>query len=104
MTRSHRGKSDAMSNEQARIILLEDQLDNATHLIEFLHGCLTDERFQYAYPDETQRRVEAIRELVPSRPGCVHSRLVTDCAACVDRTNRQTRRYWAREALGLPHA
>ena len=48
-----------MSPEQARIVLLEDELNTAASTIEFLHGCLMwPEAFRYSYPEHTEARLK----------------------------------------------
>lgn len=87
------------SAEAARIVLLEDALNQAVHTIEFMHGCLTDDRFEYAYPQMTAERVAAIRALVPERPGCVHGRHVEGCEACEAHIHRVKTTTAARGAI-----
>lgn len=78
----------AMSDEQAQIVLLTDALEQAQSTVEFLHGCLTDPLFQYAYPEMTARHLERWHELAPRAPGCVHSRTYEDCPSCQHRVRR----------------
>lgn len=77
-----------MTSEEARIVLLEDALNQAAHTISFLHGCLTDDLYQYAYPDQTLRGLSDIRELVPEHSMCVHSNTSPGCSSCKDRVDR----------------
>lgn len=82
-----------MTPEEARTVLLERELDQAAHTISFLHGCLTDDGYQYAYPEQTARHLERIRALVPEGRLCVHSVMTEGCAACVAGARR--RALWA---------
>jgi hypothetical protein len=81
------------AHDEARMMDLEDALDQAVHTIEFMHGCLTDpEHYSYAYPEQTIARIRQFRELVPARPGCVHSVTNQDCPGCRARIERYERR------------
>lgn len=73
-----------MTNQELedRIFLLEDAVHQAIHTIEFLHGCLTDPIFQYAYPEQTLNHLEQLRELAPPPELCVHSFHKEGCASC----------------------
>ncbi len=84
-----------MKKDQARIIILEDALIEAQHLVEFLHGCLTNPHYKYSYPDQTIRRLEKWNKLVPLPDLCVHSITKKGCKACVDRNERKMRLYEA---------
>jgi hypothetical protein len=68
-----------MTLEEARTVLLERELDQAAHTISFLHGCLTDDRYQYAYPEQTALHLKRIRALVPEGRLCVHSCMTDGC-------------------------
>lgn len=85
--------------EQARIILLEQQLDQSAKTIEFMHGCLTSEHYDYAYSDQTIKQLEAIRKLVPESPVCFHSMSVKDCESCIERVQSQQNRHQAKVAF-----
>jgi hypothetical protein len=90
-----------VTREEARIVLLEAVLDQAVHLIEFLHGCLTsDDIYEYAYPEQTLAKVASARELVPERPVCVHGRRDPGCASCVFHVAERGRQAEARAVLG----
>jgi hypothetical protein len=90
-----------MTREEARIVLLERELDEAVHTIEFLHGCLTGEGFTYAYPEHTAQTIERMRAFVPGRPMCIHSVTTADCDSCVDRNRHFALWAEAEQALGL---
>lgn len=56
---------------------LRHELNEAMHLIEFLHGCLTNPHVEgvpggcsYVYPEMTTRRLERWRLLVADAPRC----------------------------------
>jgi hypothetical protein len=92
-----------MTADQARIVFLEDALDQAVHTIEFLHGCLTEDSFSYSYPEQTAREIAEFRQLVPARTLCVHSvdarQRGVDCPGCAAREAYWQRRAQAHEAL-----
>lgn len=61
---------------------LEDALQQARNVIEFLHGCLTDERFKYAYPEQTEDYLNELKKLIEPRLYCFHSVHQADCESC----------------------
>ena len=62
---------------------LEAELYQAIDTVEFLHGCLTDPVFCYAYPEMTLSRLEKWRALLPERPEfCLHSCYDNNCESC----------------------
>lgn len=65
-----------------RIFLLEDGLYQAQNMIEFLHGCLTDPVFKYAYPEMTDDLLVELHELAPRPPWCLHGLWQADCEDC----------------------
>lgn len=75
-----------MNRDEARIVLLEQALDQAIHTIEFMHGCLTEEGYVYAYPEQTEVKLAKFRKLVSIGPMCVHSfdarKRGIECAGC----------------------
>lgn len=81
-----------MTVDQARIVLLEDALEQALSMVGFLHGCLTDPVFSYAYPEQTTALIEELRALAPERRVCVHSMTVAGCPGCTARVERFARR------------
>lgn len=73
-----------MTRDEARIVLLEDALDQARSAIEFMDGCLTEPNlYLYEHPEQTVRKVNEIGKLVPRRRTCIHSRLHEGCLACL---------------------
>ena len=75
-----------MNKDKAYSILLEDQLEQAYNTIEFLHGCLTDPQYKYAYPEQTMQRLEKIASLININNNyCVHSNFVESCDGCKHR-------------------
>jgi hypothetical protein len=78
-----------MTVDEARIILLEDELIQAHHTIDFLDKCARQVgNYKYGYPEQTARHLEDIRALVEIPEGCHHSRHHSECASCVDRARR----------------
>jgi hypothetical protein len=89
-----------MTREEAHLIVLEAALDRAVHMIEFLHGCLTDPGYWYKYPEQTAEKVARLRDLAPPRPGCVHGRRDPECESCVFHAAERGRQAEARVVLG----
>lgn len=89
-----------MTEDQARIVLLTDELEEAQNLAWFLHGCLTDPGYKYGYPEQTLRLLERWRRLAPRSRACVHSFHNEDCAACAARFERRSRQLQAAHTLG----
>jgi hypothetical protein len=87
----------------ARILLLESALHQAQNLVEFLHGCLTDPKYQYAFPDQTAYDLAEWGKLAP-RPDflCVHSRHDPECTSCQEHVNRMTAMAKANSVLAQP--
>ena len=80
-----------MSQEQEdRIADLEDALHQAQRTISFMHGCLTDPKYRYAYPEQTLKLLEEFHKLAPAPRGCFHSIRPrnTDCPDCRDSLDR----------------
>jgi hypothetical protein len=84
---------------EARAVLLEDALRQAQSTVEFLHGCLTQPGYEYAYPEMTERRLQEWSELAPRTEPCVHSRTEEGCESCADRDRRFQQIAEARAAL-----
>jgi hypothetical protein len=40
------------------------ELEQSLNKIEFLHGCLTDPTYKYAYPEMTLEHIERLRKIV----------------------------------------
>lgn len=49
---------------------LRYELRQAISTVEFLHGCLTDPIFEYAYPEMTLARIEKWKPLIEGGPEC----------------------------------
>jgi hypothetical protein len=81
-----------VTRDEARIVLLEQALEQAQNTVSFLHGCLTDPGYKYAYPEQTQRNLDEWAALVPRRPYCVHSFTVEGCESCAARVEGFERR------------
>lgn len=75
-------ENSVMTPEQARILILEDALEQAQNVVSFMHGCLTDPGYSYEYPEQTSRHLERWGQLVPVRRYCVHSVHKRDCPSC----------------------
>ncbi len=90
-------------DKMTRITLLEDALEQAQHTVSFLHGCLTDPTYSYAYPDQTLRHLKEWAELVPVSEGCFHSRMrPEDCESCRQHIAKMKRLAEAYDTLGQP--
>lgn len=77
--------------EELRMFLLEEQLERAYNSIQFLHDCLTQPNFEYAYPDMTLSELDKIKDLIPNlidRDWCVHSVIRKDCRSCIEHMAR----------------
>ena len=88
-----------MTKDQAKIILLENALNEAQNTVEFLHGCLTSSNYSYNYPAQTLSNLKNWYELVPKSKGCVHSFDRLDCPECQDRKGRSKQLTEARKIL-----
>lgn len=78
-----------MTKDQAKIVLLEQALEQSIHTIEFLDGCLRHPiEYKYAYPEETQRELTEFKKLVFVKPTCIHSMNVPNCESCQDRNKK----------------
>lgn len=88
-----------MTEDQARVILLENALHGAASTIGFLHGCLTNPVFKYTYPDHTETTLSEIEDLVGQREYCVHSFFSEGCSSCEDRVDNWNKTAKAREVL-----
>lgn len=49
---------------------LRYELRQAISTVEFLHGCLTDPTFEYAYPEMTLERFGKWKSLIEGSPEC----------------------------------
>jgi hypothetical protein len=77
--------------QELRILELELALQQSRHTIRFLHGCLTEPNFSYAYPEQTFQQLEKIEKLCPPQKLCVHSGFNEDCESCVERVETMKR-------------
>jgi hypothetical protein len=84
---------------QAREFLLAEALHQAQQTVQFLHGCLTDPKYKYAYPEQTEQRLEEWAALAPLPATCHHSFTKAGCESCADRNERGTKRLAALAAL-----
>lgn len=50
--------------------VLRHELAQACGTIEFLHGCLTDPVYKYAYPQQSLDHLKTIRALAAGGPEC----------------------------------
>lgn len=71
-----------MTEQEARLVMLTQAVQQAQHKIEFMHGCLTAENFEYAYPEMTASFLAHLAELAPKQPMCVHSKTERGCPGC----------------------
>jgi hypothetical protein len=71
-----------------RVSDLEEALHQAIWCIEFMHGCLTEEQYAYAYPEQTLQHLTSLRELAPPPTLCVHSVSDPTCPSCQSRVRR----------------
>lgn len=91
-----------MTKEEARAIMIEQELDQARNTISFMHGCLTREDHSYAYPEQTIKHLENIDALLgPTEHYCVHSIHKPDCESCQRHIEWMSLRHEAREVLGI---
>jgi hypothetical protein len=70
----------ALDKHSKETLMLE--LSNALNKIEFLHGCLTDKTYKYAYPEMTIEHIKRLRNIIPERHYCLHSFFDKNCASC----------------------
>lgn len=69
---------------------LLNELEQNLNTIEFLHGCLTDPTYKYAYPWMTVERIERLRKIVGKRNYCLHSAPTEPgCRGCIDAAKRR---------------
>jgi hypothetical protein len=84
----------------ARNILLEAALVQSHHTISFMHGCLTEDRYEYAYPKQTTKQLKAISDLVEIPEGCPHSMHRPDCDSCIANAKLAEKMAWANQVMG----
>lgn len=82
-----------MTKEEAKIILLEQELVQAYHTINFMHGCLINPTgYKYSYPNQTTKELNEIKKLVNIPRGCPHSLTSPTCESCQERNKRHQER------------
>lgn len=97
-----------MTNEEAKIIILEEELIQSYHTIYFLHGCLVDtedkdpEGHRYDYPIQTLKHLDDIKNIVDIPKGCCHSYINENCESCKKNHERRIKLFSARCVLGIP--
>ncbi len=90
-----------MTKEEAKIVILEDELVQAIHMIEFLDNCLLHpEGWKYAYPEQTERQLERLHTIVHVPAGCYHSGHEENCSACKEIRAIQDKVHKAKKVLG----
>jgi len=101
-----------MTEQEARIVVLEDALKQAQNTVEFLHNCLVnpvdrDKKtgclgYSYKHPDHTLQELKKWKMLAP-RLGkhCYHSSNEPDCEVCQVNHKERIRLYEARKALNM---
>ena len=65
------------------------ELEQALNKIEFLHGCLTDSTYKYAYPRMTLEHIDRLRKIVGPRHYCIHSFRDPNCERCTKGEERR---------------
>jgi hypothetical protein len=93
-----------MNREAARIVILEDALIQAQHTVEFLHACLTESNYKYAYPEQTVKHLKRWRALIEPPEGCGHSVTQADCSHCQARGEHWRQLAEARRVSGEQEA
>jgi hypothetical protein len=78
-----------MTDEEAKLVLLEQALEQAISTIEFLNGCLLEPtQYNYAYPEQTQQKLTEFKKLIVINPRCIHSMYVSECESCQSRSKK----------------
>lgn len=79
-----------MTEQEAKIILLENALRQACNKVDFLHNCLInpsngkmDGGYSYEYPENTLETLKYWETLIEPWSGCYHSAYNEDCKKCV---------------------
>lgn len=106
-----------MTEQEARIIVLEDALRQAQNTVEFLHNCLVNpvdetiktgcKGYSYGYPEHTVQELKEWKALCPrvkdivGRP-CFHSMNKEDCESCQMHHKHRVLLYEAKGVLGIP--
>lgn len=95
----HEGLRERLREVEARNVLLVDALEDAQNTVGFMHGCLTDPVYQYAFPEQTMASMEEWAKLAPRDEPCGHSFTAEGCPGCEARNARFKRMAEARAAL-----
>lgn len=82
--------------EELRMFELEAAIEQSKNKIEFLVRCIDDYpvkdtkngSFIHAYPEMTADFLDHLRDLVPDREYCIHSKTDPGCSSCQDRNAR----------------
>ncbi len=91
-----------MTKDEAEAILLRHALQEAQHIIKFLHGCLTNPMYKYAYPEQTLENLKEFEKLAPIEgSSCHHSMTVDDCPSCISGSKMYKERKEALKVLGM---
>ena len=87
-----------MNKDEAKIVLLEDSLEQSYYTIRFLHECLTNEA-TYGYPVQTLDRLEKIAVLINLHEYCYHSFYNKGCPGCEEHLAWSKQKNEARKVL-----
>ena len=90
-----------MTPDQARIVLLEQDLTQALHTIVFLRDCLKGNA-KHMYPEHTELLIEHLRRVVPKRDPCGHSAFNQGCSGCITRHDDFVQAIEAAKVLNIP--
>lgn len=103
MTKSIR---DITSENDALIVLMQLQLEQAYNTIKFLHQCLTSDKAVYMYPEHTIKELKEIKRLIPEHilTYCIHSNIREDCHSCKISQEKRIKRAEAKEVLKYEQA
>jgi len=74
-----------MNKIEAENILLKDLLFKCKYTISFLHSCLTDTQYEYAYPEQTIKVLQTLQKNLGTRKLCSHSFYDLKCDSCKER-------------------
>lgn len=87
-----------------RIFVLEDALEKAFDLADFLYGCLEISGYEHAYPQMSLDSLNRLRPLVRKRTLCFHSMTVERCDGCAERNEIFRKRKEIRDKYDTPEA
>lgn len=80
-----------MTQEQAKIVMLHNQLESSHRVIDFLYNCLQNpETYHYKYPKHILEHLKDIENTLKitglpinvSNDNCCHSVFQADCLSC----------------------